>query len=177
MTYVTWKLSGFPRNRVIGSGTSLDSARFRWYIGERFGVDPRSVHAMVLGEHGDSSGNLNFTHYLYWFLQWLFGVKFQLVAALLLILTQQLEPTLIPRISRNFIKILWERKFIKHVSHAICLQSVCNYQSQGIYCLGHRSFRLLHLWYYSQQQMRSCTYNLRCKGINLVYLFKILSWY
>uniref|UniRef100_A0A0V0J5L1 L-lactate dehydrogenase n=1 Tax=Schistocephalus solidus TaxID=70667 RepID=A0A0V0J5L1_SCHSO len=55
MTYVTWKLSGFPRNRVIGSGTVLDSARFRFFLGQRFGVDPSSVHGMIIGEHGDSS--------------------------------------------------------------------------------------------------------------------------
>ncbi|NLU52544.1 MAG: L-lactate dehydrogenase [Clostridiaceae bacterium] len=54
LTYVTWKLSDFPSNRVIGSGTVLDTARFRYLIGEHVGVDPRNVHGYILGEHGDS---------------------------------------------------------------------------------------------------------------------------
>jgi L-lactate dehydrogenase len=55
MTAVTARLSGFPPGRVFGSGTALDSSRFRTLIAERLGVDARSVHAMILGEHGDSS--------------------------------------------------------------------------------------------------------------------------
>ncbi|XP_075066290.1 L-lactate dehydrogenase B chain [Mixophyes fleayi] len=55
MTYVTWKLSGLPQHRVIGSGTNLDSARFRYLISEKLGVHPSSCHGYVLGEHGDSS--------------------------------------------------------------------------------------------------------------------------
>lgn len=54
MTGITTRLSGLPAARVIGSGTILDSARFRHLIGQHLGVDPRSVHAYVLGEHGDS---------------------------------------------------------------------------------------------------------------------------
>lgn len=54
LTYSTWKFSGFPRERVIGSGTSLDSARFRQALAELVGVDARNVHAYILGEHGDS---------------------------------------------------------------------------------------------------------------------------
>jgi L-lactate dehydrogenase len=54
LTYVTWKLSGLPSQRVIGSGTILDTARFRYLLGQHFGVDPRSVHAYIVGEHGDS---------------------------------------------------------------------------------------------------------------------------
>ena len=54
MTYSTWKFSGFPKERVIGSGTSLDSARFRQALAEKIGVDARSVHAYIMGEHGDS---------------------------------------------------------------------------------------------------------------------------
>jgi len=54
MTYVTLKLSGFPAARVIGSGTVLDSARFRTLLAEKMGIDPRSVHAYIIGEHGDS---------------------------------------------------------------------------------------------------------------------------
>jgi L-lactate dehydrogenase len=54
MTYATLKLSGFPRNRVIGSGTILDTARLRYLLGERLQVDPRNVHAYIIGEHGDS---------------------------------------------------------------------------------------------------------------------------
>ncbi|TFW01975.1 L-lactate dehydrogenase [Oxalobacteraceae bacterium OM1] len=54
MTQVATKLSGLPAARVLGSGTILDTARFRSLLGERFGVSPNSVHAQVLGEHGDS---------------------------------------------------------------------------------------------------------------------------
>lgn len=54
LTYATWKLSGFPPERVIGSGTSLDSARLRYNLGLYFGVNPRSVHANIIGEHGDT---------------------------------------------------------------------------------------------------------------------------
>jgi len=54
MTYVAWKLSGFPKNRVIGSGTILDTARLRYLLGEHLQVDPRNVHAYIIGEHGDS---------------------------------------------------------------------------------------------------------------------------
>lgn len=55
LTFIAAKLSGFPPGRVFGSGTSLDSSRFRTLVAERLGVDTRSVHAVVLGEHGDSS--------------------------------------------------------------------------------------------------------------------------
>jgi L-lactate dehydrogenase len=54
MTHVTVKLSGLPPNKVIGSGTILDTARFRALLGEHLGVTPSSIHAYVLGEHGDS---------------------------------------------------------------------------------------------------------------------------
>ena len=54
MTYVTLKLSGFPSARVIGSGTVLDSARFRTLLAAKLGIDPHSVHAYIIGEHGDS---------------------------------------------------------------------------------------------------------------------------
>lgn len=54
LSYVAWKVSGFPSKRVIGSGTVLDTARFRYLLGEYLGVDPRNVHAYVVGEHGDS---------------------------------------------------------------------------------------------------------------------------
>lgn len=56
LTYVAWKLSGFPRHRVIGSGTNLDSARFRHLMGEKFQLHPSSCHGWIIGEHGDSSG-------------------------------------------------------------------------------------------------------------------------
>ncbi|XP_055453605.1 L-lactate dehydrogenase C chain-like isoform X2 [Psammomys obesus] len=55
LTYVAWKISGLPPTRVIGSGCNLDSARFRYLIGEKLGVHPSSCHGWVLGEHGDSS--------------------------------------------------------------------------------------------------------------------------
>lgn len=54
LTYATWKYSGFPASRVIGSGTALDSSRFKKEIANLVGVDPRSVNAYILGEHGDS---------------------------------------------------------------------------------------------------------------------------
>jgi hypothetical protein len=49
------RLSGFPLGRVFGSGTSLDSSRFRTLVADRLGLDTRSVHGMIVGEHGDSS--------------------------------------------------------------------------------------------------------------------------
>ena len=54
MTSVALKLSGFPKERVFGSGTVLDTSRFRTLLGYHLGVSPQSVHANVLGEHGDS---------------------------------------------------------------------------------------------------------------------------
>ena len=54
LTYATWKFSGLPAHRVIGSGTVLDTARFRYMLGEYFEVSPMSVHAYIVGEHGDS---------------------------------------------------------------------------------------------------------------------------
>lgn len=54
LTSVTLKLAGFPSHRVFGSGTILDTARFRYMLSEHLGVDPRSVHAYIIGEHGDS---------------------------------------------------------------------------------------------------------------------------
>lgn len=54
LSYVAFKCSGLPASRVIGSGTLLDTARLRYLLGRYFGVDPRSVHAYVIGEHGDS---------------------------------------------------------------------------------------------------------------------------
>ncbi|XP_061434417.1 L-lactate dehydrogenase B chain-like [Lethenteron reissneri] len=55
LTFVAWKLSGFPVHRVIGSGTNLDSARLRFLMGERLGISPSSIHGYIIGEHGDSS--------------------------------------------------------------------------------------------------------------------------
>ncbi|XP_063303860.1 L-lactate dehydrogenase B chain [Pelobates fuscus] len=55
LTYVTWKLSGLPQHRIIGSGTNLDSARFRYLMAEKLGVHPTSCHGYILGEHGDTS--------------------------------------------------------------------------------------------------------------------------
>lgn len=54
LTYVTYKLSGFTGSKVIGSGTVLDTARFRYLLGSHVGVDPRNVHAYIIGEHGDT---------------------------------------------------------------------------------------------------------------------------
>ncbi|MGN1344616.1 MAG: L-lactate dehydrogenase [Traorella sp.] len=55
MTYVAQKVTGLPKNRVIGSGTLLDTARLRYMIGEYMNVNSTNVHAYIMGEHGDSS--------------------------------------------------------------------------------------------------------------------------
>ncbi|XP_023123299.2 L-lactate dehydrogenase B-B chain isoform X1 [Amphiprion ocellaris] len=55
LTYVTWKLSGLPKHRVIGSGTNLDSARFRFLMADKLGIHPSSFNGWILGEHGDTS--------------------------------------------------------------------------------------------------------------------------
>ena len=54
LTKVAIELSGFPENRVIGSGTVLDTARLKYRLSEHLGVDSKSVHAFIIGEHGDS---------------------------------------------------------------------------------------------------------------------------
>lgn len=54
LSYAVWKFSGLPKERVIGSGTILDTARFRFLLGEYFDVDTRNVHAYIIGEHGDT---------------------------------------------------------------------------------------------------------------------------
>ena len=54
LTYTAAKLSGLPENRVFGSGTVLDTARLKYLLGEHLSVDSRSVHAFIIGEHGDS---------------------------------------------------------------------------------------------------------------------------
>lgn len=54
MTRITRTISGFPKERVIGSGTALDTARLRYLLGDYLKVDPRNIHAYVMGEHGDS---------------------------------------------------------------------------------------------------------------------------
>jgi L-lactate dehydrogenase len=55
LTYITWKLSGLPSSQVFGSGTYLDSSRFRVGLSKKFGVNAQSIHGWILGEHGDSS--------------------------------------------------------------------------------------------------------------------------
>ena len=54
MSYYVYKISGLPASQVIGSGTTLDTARLKYFIAQKIQVDPRSVHALVIGEHGDS---------------------------------------------------------------------------------------------------------------------------
>ncbi|AOZ92043.1 L-lactate dehydrogenase [Paenibacillus crassostreae] len=54
LSYVSWKISGWDHHRVIGSGTLLDSARFRYLIGSHKDINPRSIHGHIIGEHGDS---------------------------------------------------------------------------------------------------------------------------
>jgi L-lactate dehydrogenase len=54
LTYSTWKFSGLPKEKVIGSGTILDTARLRYLVGEHFDIDTRNIHAYIMGEHGDT---------------------------------------------------------------------------------------------------------------------------
>ncbi len=54
LSYAAWKISGLPQERVIGSGTVLDTARFRYLLSKAYDVDARSLHAYIIGEHGDS---------------------------------------------------------------------------------------------------------------------------
>ncbi|MGG4491485.1 L-lactate dehydrogenase [Metabacillus idriensis] len=54
LAYATWKFSGLPKERVIGSGTILDTSRFRYLLGDYFKIAPNNVHAYIIGEHGDS---------------------------------------------------------------------------------------------------------------------------
>lgn len=54
LTQITLKLTNLPKNRVIGSGTLLDSSRFRYLISQKTKIDPRSIHGMIIGEHGDT---------------------------------------------------------------------------------------------------------------------------
>jgi len=54
LTYAAYKLSGFPKNRVIGSGTVLDTSRLKYQLSEHCGVDARNIHAYIIGEHGDT---------------------------------------------------------------------------------------------------------------------------
>lgn len=58
LTYLTWRYSGLPEERVIGSGTVLDTARLKYRLSRMLGVHPKSVHAYQLGEHGDSEFTL-----------------------------------------------------------------------------------------------------------------------
>ncbi|HTR25709.1 MAG TPA: L-lactate dehydrogenase [Terriglobales bacterium] len=69
LTYAALKLSGLPTARVIGSGTVLDTARFRYLLSQHFQVDSRSVHAYIIGEHGDSEVSV-------WSLANIAGMKF-----------------------------------------------------------------------------------------------------
>lgn len=54
LTYITCKISGFPKEKVFGSGTVLDTSRLKWLIGKKARVDARNVHTYIIGEHGDS---------------------------------------------------------------------------------------------------------------------------
>lgn len=54
MTRITYQMSGFDSHKVIGTGTTLDTARLRYLLGKYFLIDPRNIHAYVIGEHGDS---------------------------------------------------------------------------------------------------------------------------
>ena len=54
LTHIAWRASQLPAQQVIGSGTILDTARFRYLLSQHFGIEPRSIHAYIIGEHGDS---------------------------------------------------------------------------------------------------------------------------
>lgn len=54
LSYITYKISGFPRERVIGSGTVLDTSRFKYMLSDHFNIDTRNIHTYIMGEHGDS---------------------------------------------------------------------------------------------------------------------------
>ena len=54
MTYLTYKYSGLPHNKVLGTGTTLDTARLRYMISDKVGISPKDIEAYVIGEHGDS---------------------------------------------------------------------------------------------------------------------------
>lgn len=54
LSYITYKLSGFPKERVIGSGTVLDTSRFKYLLSKKLNIDARNVHSYIMGEHGDS---------------------------------------------------------------------------------------------------------------------------
>lgn len=54
LTYLTWQMTGLPSHQVIGSGTILDTARFRFLLGQHFQIETHNIHAYVIGEHGDS---------------------------------------------------------------------------------------------------------------------------
>ncbi len=55
LTYHAYQIAGWPKGRIFGSGTTLDTARFRFHLSEFLDINPRSIHAYILGEHGDSS--------------------------------------------------------------------------------------------------------------------------
>jgi len=55
LTYVAFKRLGIDKSKVIGSGTALDTSRFKYLLGREFDIDPRNIHAYIIGEHGDSS--------------------------------------------------------------------------------------------------------------------------
>ena len=57
---MAWKLSGLPKHRVIGSGTNLDTSRFRFLISQKLKIAVESCHGWIIGEHGDTSGKLGF---------------------------------------------------------------------------------------------------------------------
>lgn len=54
LTYAAWQASGLPSSRVVGTGTTLDTTRFRKELAEKLQIDPRSIHGYIIGEHGDS---------------------------------------------------------------------------------------------------------------------------
>lgn len=63
LAYAAWKISGLPENQVIGSGTVLDSARFKYLLSEHCHVAPHNVHAYIIGEHGDAGTGMEYHKY------------------------------------------------------------------------------------------------------------------
>jgi len=54
LTYQAWRVSGLPANRVVGTGTTLDTTRLRKEVAAKLAIDPRNIHGYIIGEHGDS---------------------------------------------------------------------------------------------------------------------------
>ena len=115
------KLSGLPKNQVIGTGTAIDSARLKTFIGELVKVDPRSVHAYSMGEHGDSQ-------MVPWSVVTVAGKPFYDVIADNRSLVGDVDlDELVHKTTREGWEILERvfRPFLTDMEHTMCLKSTC----------------------------------------------------